>query len=304
MMKEGMNQFAKGVTQMTKFVNQMKTKLAKSGVGIPAELTNALTAAPALVAKLKASKDMDEFQELMGDMQDIGMIMQEWGPKLGELQRLVHMIKNLDRDVKSMRANFTRVQKAAKKRPELAEPLAEVGALFNDMVKRVAEIKALAKTDPEGALDLVQEFYSDTEEFWNQVSFLDMVSNVTRGLTQANRQIRQIESKIRTMEKKKGVDKEMIATLKEMVAAVKAALPELKAAMAARPVDYEEVRFLAEDFWMQLQDLQNMMADKGQSFYMPTVKQGQGINVVIPEGFTGNSGGGGQAVPMTTSPAF
>lgn len=303
-MKKGTNQFAKGVTQMTKFVNQMKTKLAKSGVGIPAELTNALAKAPELIAKLKSSKNMDEFQELMGDMQDIGMTMQEWGPKLGELQRLVDMMKNLDKDVKNMRTNFTRVQKAAKKRPELAEPLKDVEAMFNDMAKAVADVKALAKTDPEGALDLVDEFYGNTEEFWNQLSFLEMVSNMTRGLTQANTQIRQIESRIRTMEKRKGADKEFIALLKEMVAAVKAALPELKAAMATRPIDYEEVKILAEDFWMQLQDLQNTMADQGQSFYMPTVKQDAGINVVIPEGFTSNSGGGGQSAPAPLGPAF
>jgi len=298
-MKKGTDQFAKGVTQMQKFVAKMKTTLAKSGVGIPAELTNALAKAPELVAKLKASKDMDEFQELMGDMQDIGMIMQDWGPKLGELQRLASMIKNLDKDIKNMRTNFTRVQKAAKKRPELAEPLIEAETMFSDMTKRVAEIKELAKTDPESAMDLVDEFYGNTEEFWNQISFLDMVSNMTKGLTQANTQIKQIETKIRAMAKAKGADQEMIATLKEMVAAVKAALPELKAAMAVRPVDYEEVKMLAEDFWMQLQDLQNMMADEGQSFYMPNVQQGQGINVNIPEGFIGSLGGGGQAGIIT-----
>ena len=298
-MKRGMDQFAKGVTQMQKYVAKMKTTLSRGGVGIPAELTNALAKAPELLAKLKAAKTADELDELMGDLQDIGMTMQEWGPRLGDLQRLVSMMKSLDKDLKSMRTNFTRVQKAAKKRPELAEPLKEAEALFADMTKRAAEIKVLAKTDPEGALDLVEEFYGNTEEFWNQVSFLDMVSNITRGLAQANTQIRQIETKIRSMSRIKGADKEFIAMLQEQVADIKAALPELRAAMATRPVDYEEVKMLAEDFWMQFQELQNTMADQGQSFYMPTVKSQQGLNVVIPEGFLGSSGGGGQAGIIT-----
>ncbi|MEK7164455.1 MAG: hypothetical protein AAB779_00760, partial [Patescibacteria group bacterium] len=116
-MKRGMSQFARGVTQMTRFAAQAKTRLAKQGVALPLELTNALAKAPELLAKLKAASTQEEFEDLMGDMQDIGMIMQEWGPKMGELQRLGGMLSQLNRDVRNMSTNFNRVKRAAARRP-------------------------------------------------------------------------------------------------------------------------------------------------------------------------------------------
>lgn len=294
-MKRGMDQFARGVTQMKRFVDRAKARLAKQGVGIPVELTNAMAKAPELLAKLKAAKDIEEFEDLMGDMQDIGMIMQEWGPKMGELERLGQMLSQISRDVRNMTTNFNRVKRAAARRPELADTLKEVEAMLGVMGKKAADAKVLAKSDPEGALELVEDFYGNSEEYWNTVAIVDMVANVTRGLSQANSEIRRAETRIRNLERSKQVDKEVIATLKEMLAGIKESLPELRAVLARRPVDYEEIKFVAESFWEQIQEFESLLAEQGQGYYAPTVKGGQGIKIDIPEGFLGSpsSGGGG-----------
>lgn len=286
-MKRGMSQFARGVTQMTRFAAQAKTRLAKQGVALPLELTNALAKAPELLAKLKAASTQEEFEDLMGDMQDIGMIMQEWGPKMGELQRLGGMLSQLNRDVRNMSTNFNRVKRAAARRPELADALKEVEAMLGVMGKKAADAKVLAKSDPEGALELVEDFYSSSEEYWSTVSVVDMVANVTRGLSQANTEIRRTEQRIRTLERSKQADAETIATLKEMLTAIKATLPELQAVLKRRPVDYEEIKLAAEDFWEQIQEFENLLAEQGQGFYAPTVKSGANLKLDIPEGFLG-----------------
>ncbi|MBI4122704.1 MAG: hypothetical protein HY462_01770, partial [Parcubacteria group bacterium] len=114
-MKRGVDQFVRGMTQMKRFVDRAKARLSRQGVGIPPELENALAKAPELVAKLKAAKDIEEFEELMGDMQDIGMIMQEWGPRMGDLDRLAGMLSQADRDLRNMSRAFTRTKNLPKR---------------------------------------------------------------------------------------------------------------------------------------------------------------------------------------------
>lgn len=296
-MKRGVDQFVRGMTQMKRFVDRAKARLAKQGVGIPAELTNALAKAPELVAKLKAAKDIEEFEELMGDMQDIGMIMQEWGPRMGDLDRLASMLSQADKDLRNMSRAYTRNKNLQKRRPELAEAVKELEAMVGVMTKRMADAKTLAKTDPEGALDLIESFYDDTEEFWNQVAFIEMVSNITKGLSQANNEIRRNEQKIRTLERNKTIDAETIAALKDMLANIRETLPELRAVLVKRPIDYEEVKAVAEDFWNLVQEFENAMAEAGQSFYEPKFKGGAGIEIDIPEGFIATPSSSGPVGP-------
>ncbi|MBI4122561.1 MAG: hypothetical protein HY462_01035 [Parcubacteria group bacterium] len=226
------------------------------------------------------------------------MIMQEWGPRMGDLDRLAGMLSQADRDLRNMSRAFTRTKNLPKRRPELTDAVKELEAMVGVFTKRVADAKTLAKTDPEGALDLLESFYGESEEFWNAVALVDMVSNISRGLSQANTELRRNEQKIRTLERNKTVDAETIAALKDMLAGIREALPELRAVVAKRPIDYEEVKIVAEDFWNQIQEFENLMAETGQSFYAPTIKGGAGIEVDIPDGFiaspsSGSSGGGG-----------
>ena len=144
-MKRGMSQFARGVTQMTRFAAQAKTRLAKQGVALPLELTNALAKAPELLAKLKAASTQEEFEDLMGDMQDIGMIMQEWGPKMGELQRLAGMLKEADRNVRDMARAYNRNKAVAKRLRDQITELREKGPAVLAAVEPKADRRKKAR---------------------------------------------------------------------------------------------------------------------------------------------------------------
>jgi uncharacterized phage infection (PIP) family protein YhgE len=284
-MKQNINQFVKGIDQMQRQVKRMQAKLKQSGVAIPPELMNALAKAPELINKLRAAKTFEEAESLMEDIQDIGQVMQDWGPRLGELEQLGSMLKNINSDVRRMQTAFKRINVQVKKKPILQEPVTELENLLGTMTAMATEAKALAKTDPEAALDKVSEFYANSEEYWNQISYLDMLTNLTKGLSQATNHLKQAERRIKALERRKGINPEMLAELKAILAELKERLPQLKEYLKQRSVDFEELKAAGEDFWDKSVQFENLMAEIGEGTYMPKVKSGQGVNIVVPEGF-------------------
>ncbi|MEW6610761.1 MAG: hypothetical protein AB1352_04030 [Patescibacteria group bacterium] len=285
MMKRGMDQFVRGVSEMQKYVNRMKSKLVRLGVSIPPELENALTRAPELVKKIKSAKSVEEVESVVGDMEDVAMVMQDWGPRLGDLERLGNMIKQSDQKIKKMQSALKRAQNAAKKKLELSEPVAELQSLFDVMKQLLGDAKAFAKTDPDAALDKLDEFYGNMEEYWNHVSFVDMLTNMQKGLSQAKNQIAASERKLKSLERAKKLDTETVAYLRAMLTEIKDKVPALQSLLKQRPVDYDEVRSLGEELWDKVQEFENTMALYGQNYYLPIIKGGQGVNFEAPQGF-------------------
>lgn len=250
MMKQRLNEFTRGFEQLKKLAERMKPRLARVGVGVPAELTNALARAPELVAKIKAATTVEEVEDAMFDLQDIGQTMQEWGPRFGDLMRLGDMLQQAQKTkIKELTRAQARVKGYVKTRPELTELVADLNQLAQDMTRAVADAKELAKTDPEAALDkLDDDFYGHMEEFWNLVATIDMVRDLRRGLRQADSEIRRADQTIRALERKKA-PAETIAQLKDLVGQIKTLLPQLREILKQRPVDYEALRDAAEEFW-------------------------------------------------------
>lgn len=285
MMKQNLKQFSREITNMQKKVKQMGSRLKKLGVGMPPELVTALAEAPAAVKALEKASTFEEVEEGIGAAEDIAMVLQEWGPKLGEIERFATMLKQIDKDVKSMASTMKRLQTSAKRKLELQEPLAELGELWRAMQGYATEAKALAKTDPEAGQEKLDSFYDNTEEFWNQVSFIDMVSNMSKGLSKAKTELSRAERRVAALAKKKGMDPEAVAQAKEIVVNLKDLYNQLKRLIAAKPIDYEALAASAEEYWDIMQEFENMMAAYGDRIYMPKVNTGKGVNVVIPEGF-------------------
>ena len=285
MMKKGIDQFARGVKDMQKYISRIKTKLARVGVNIPPELENALNRAPELITKFKNAKSVEEVESLMADMEDIAYVMQDWGPRLGDLERLGEMIKQADQQVKKMQSALKRAQNAAKRKTELVEPVIELETLFNELKALNADTKVLAKTDPESALDKIDEFFGNMEEYWNQVSFVDMITNLQKGLSSAKSQIAAAERRLKSLERTKKVDAQTIAELKDMLAEIKAKLPELQTLMKQKPIDYDAIQALGEELWDNVQMFENTMALYGQSNYLPILKTNSGVKFEAPQGF-------------------
>ena len=83
------------------------------------------------------------------------------------------------------------------------------------MNQAVISARELAKTDPDGALDKLEiDFYGGMEEFWNQNELIGMLSDIQKGSSNANQQIRKAETEIRNAEKAKRISAEAIADLK------------------------------------------------------------------------------------------
>ena len=113
-MKQGLTQFTRQVTNMKKSVNRVKTAVAKCGVSLPEELTNALDASDGLVAKIKAAQTADDLDQIVGDVEDVSSVMQDWGPHIGDLSQLCQMLKQSDRDIKTLNSSLKKFQSRAK----------------------------------------------------------------------------------------------------------------------------------------------------------------------------------------------
>lgn len=305
MMKRGMTQFAREMQRMQKMLDRIKKGLAQAGVGMPQELVNALAKAPELIEKIKNSTNCDEIEGITDDMQDIAMTMQDLGPRLGELEGLGRMLKEADRQVKNMFRDFKRVQSAARRNAALVDEVKELEATVGLMSKAVADAKTLAKTDPFSARDVLEDnFWGATEEFYERMRLIDMLSNVGRAVSQANTEIQRADRRITTLSRRKDVPKEVIADLKDMLAEIKAMVPQLKELLAKKPVDFDEVGIMAESFWGRISEFEAEMEKWGASAYVPQFQDGQGIKLDIPQGFImpqtsgGDFGGGGFGAPL------
>ncbi len=282
-MKRGMSQFGNGIKQMQKMVARLEKQLGGT-VGIPPELKAALAKAPEVLALIKNAKSAEELEEAMNDVQDIGETMQDWGPRLGDLMRLQQMLKQGERELRNLQRSVSRAQTYAKRNAAVADAAAELKSMYDEAAAALAEAKALAKTDAEGALDKIENgFYGNMEEFWNKVAFVDMAQNLSRGITKANSDLRRAEQAITKLQKKLGVEK--TAELKAMVAELKAKVAEVKKLGSQRPVDIEAFQAAGEELWDQFVELQNRLAELGVSFYVPTIQSQAGVKFELPQGY-------------------
>jgi len=181
MMKQNIKQFEREMKRMTQYVTSMEKRLKRQNIGLPQELQNALTEIPGLTAQLKAAEDFEQFEEAMSKMQDVMMVIQDWSGRLHELEQLGQMLKDVQRQVNDMYRSFKQLQARLKRRPELQEELKSLEAMVGVMSRRVTDAKALAKTDSEEALNKVREVFDNTEEFWSEYQFLQMVSDLLQG---------------------------------------------------------------------------------------------------------------------------
>ncbi len=295
MMKKGIEQFSRGVKQMQAMVKRMEPKLVKMGVAVPPELKAALAKAPEIIEKIKKAQTADELEELIEEIQDVGDAMQEWGPRFGDLMRLGEMLKRAGNDVKQLDRALKRITPYAKKNPAVADAVAEAAEIANAIKTALTEAKELAKTDPESALEKIEDdFWGRMEEFWNNIALIDMVQNLSKGLNQGKTEIRRAEQRIKTLERKKA-DSAVIAELKVSLDDIKGQMKEVEAVSKVKPVDLDELRAAAEELWGMVQEFENRMAEIGEGYYQPTVKRGADVAFELPDAFDfGPRGGGGE----------
>lgn len=289
-MKRGMSQFTRSAIMMKKIVAKNKTTLSKCGVSIPEELTNALNSSDSLAAKINGAKTADELDEVMGDIQDVGSVMQDWGPRMGDLNRLCQMLKQADRDIKQIDRSLASYQKKNSAKMDITEILAEHKANVDAMKQALAQAKELAKTDPDEALTKIEEdFYGNMDNVRNSEQAISTVLNISQGIRQANSDIKKIDSNIKVLKKKK-VD---TAEIEALAADFKQQVAEIKTMIKSK-FDVDELIDKVETAFDTREQIFDAMQEYGLGIMEPQIKANTSMNVKVnlPDAFKKQGGNG------------
>ncbi|KKS32577.1 MAG: Argonaut-like protein, partial [Parcubacteria group bacterium GW2011_GWC2_42_12] len=304
-MKKGLSQFASGAKMMKKNIARIKIANSKCGVGMPEELENALAQTDNLIGKINSAKTADELEEIVGDVQDVGSVMQDWGPRMGDLSRLCQMIKQADRDAKQFDRNVKRIeaQVKANKKVDLNELLAEYKTAVSAQKETLAQTKELAKTDPDGALAKIEDdFYGNMDNLGNLQMQIDTIVNITKGLRDITRELNTFASQIKTLTKKK-VD---TADMQELLNTLKTQVAEIKD-LIKNKADAEELVSKVEETFDTRQELRDALQENDVINTAPKINAGSNYNIKVnlPEVFrkTESNNDNGETTNKPNQPA-
>lgn len=241
-MFQGAKMAASGMGQGMKMMKGMLPKLEKQGVAIPQELRDAIASADAFVAYMKNIKsandvtDADEFTNKMTDMADVGSVLQEWGPKLGDLMRMGQMLKEADKQMKLMDAGVKKAKALAlKSKVDLSNLITDLDTNASAAKQALADAKA--KTDPDEKQDAIDTFFENVQNVNDTVKLINDLKNIGKAKADWVRQMKQNDTLIKQLLKKKLDTGDIVAKQNEL----KAKLTELEQALAQKPIDQETV---------------------------------------------------------------
>lgn len=221
MMKKGASQMVKGMTNVKKQI----TKFEKQ-VTIPTELKEAVTNIDTIIDTIKNSSDADEVQGAMDKFQDSIEVIQEWMPKLPKLAVLPKLLKQGEKEIaKAEKAYAADQKKIAKYGGDFASILTEFRTAIDNQKQVLTEIKDQIKTDPEEALDRIQDdFFGNLDNLWENEKVIQMALGLKKGLVQIGKDITQSEKLIAKLKKQK-ID---VTELETIIAQAKIQYEELK----------------------------------------------------------------------------
>jgi hypothetical protein len=285
-MKRGLSQFAKGIKMMKKSAAKTKAIVNKCGVSMPEELENALASADNLVGKIESAKTADELDEVSESIEDVGSVMQEWGPRMGDLHRLCQMIKQGDKDLKQLDRSVKRAETRDKsnKKIDLNEMIVAYKTGVTAMRQNLDEAKQLAKTDPESALEKIEDdFYGEMDNVRNSERAIDMALNISQGIKDATREMKDYQKQIDSLKKKKVDTTEIQAELNSL----KSKIEELKSLIKTK-FDPDDLVDVVETTFEARETLQDALQELGAGPQMtPQIKVDKNYNTKIdlPDAF-------------------
>ncbi|HAZ16848.1 MAG TPA: hypothetical protein DCY49_03025 [Candidatus Jacksonbacteria bacterium] len=267
---QGARGMATGIKQMKKMVARMKKEAT---VPVPEELTEGIASAEKLINYINSFKsadaitDIDAFEEKMSEMQDAGEVLQEWGPRMGDIFRLSGMQKDLARRITQLGKDVTRVKKAvAKSKFELADQIAELDAQVKEIKSAYAELKTVS--DLEERQVVIEDIFEQMDDLYEQIRLLDGLRDLKRYKADIAKMVKTNDRDIVSAQKKKFDVEE----LKSIQAEIKANISELEAALKKK-FDAEVI----EDLLSTIRDLQDSFQDTSNELFgrepaLPQVK--------------------------------
>lgn len=288
-MKRGLSQFIRSTQMMKKNVAKTKAVINKCGVNMPEELSNALNSIDSMIKKINDAQTADELDEVVGDIEDVGSVMQDWGPRMGDLHRLCQMLKQAERDFKQLDRSLGRYQAKNSGKIDISGILAEYKNNLESMRQALSQAKELAKTDPESALSKIEDdFYGSMDDIRNSEQAVNMVLNIGQGIRQASAEIKKIDRDIKNLKRKK-ID---TAQLEEMAADFKAQLEDIKNLVKGK-FDADELIDKVETAFDARGQIYDAMQEYGLGSMTPQIKENKSLNmqVNLPDAFKKQGGG-------------
>ena len=252
--KQGSRGMATGIKQMQKMVDRMK----KEGtIPVPEELTAGIAKANELITYINSFKsadaitDIDAFEEKMSEMQEAGEVMQEWGPRMGDIFRLSAMQKDVARRITQLTKDVARVKKAvAKSKFSLTDQIAELDIQVKEIQSAHAELKTVS--DLEERQVVIEDIFEKMDDIYEQIRLLDGLRDLNRYKTEITKMVKANDRDIAAAQKKKlNIDE-----LKEIQAEIKATVAEIEAELKKK-FDAETI----EDLFSTLRELQDTFQD-------------------------------------------
>ena len=234
----------KRIESGVKMFEKQIAKLAKQKVIVPAGITANVEKVKAIIVDIKSGKTENA--------EDIFDAMQELDQDRGQLEMLARWpqtVKEMDRELKNLAREMKRaktiVDRLSKKGMDLSEVYDEFGAAVNKMKEtRAAAVAKMEAGESEDAFETVQnDFFGQMEDTWQGHKIIMTMSNFGQFNTDFTRGIAQAQRQIKALERKK-ID---TAGLKDLLAQAKDKGAEVKEMFKAKPIDPDSVMAVLEE---------------------------------------------------------
>jgi|GEM_PF-4907015 len=307
--EQRLRQMKKEMTNFLKQVGAAKTRAAKAKVAVPDDVNQALSDLGAYDAVVKQAADPSEIDDVRWEISDRMQTVQEFMNMIPMLQQIPRELKNADKNYQNYVKSLAKLKKQASKvkNLDLSQTLADYQTALDQAKATLTEAQAEVTTDPASVMDTLRGFYDDDlQTVREKQRIVEFSVNFTQGLKSFTSLIKNFDSRLKQAERKKldaGDAKEQLADIKNQFNAIKQA--------AAKPVDFEEIQVLVEDFSLAVNDLNDLFNELlGTSDFQPVMPKppaNQQINLptslyVAPDSIDNgqsDNGGGPALAPGT-----
>ncbi|MDO8489967.1 MAG: hypothetical protein Q7S47_00950 [bacterium] len=262
MMKQGAQQALKGIANLKKQISRQEGQLKKCGVGMPQEVVSAIADADALAGKIGASSDVDELQELMQDMQYSMQTVGESQQQFGMLQGMCQMLPQATKMFTQADKKFKAVVKTASKNKsiDISDLTADYQVSVDSLKMILAQVKETMTTDPEGAMQSLQEdFFQGFNEVFQKIGNIKAVSQSAKGVTALDKSLANFK-KQRDKLSKKGSD---VAELSDAIGLLESSIIDLKDIRKTKGFDPQDMMSAFEDAFSAIEDVASALDDLG-----------------------------------------
>lgn len=295
-MKKGMVNFARQIAR----IKSRLAALAKKGVTVPQEVTDAVASAEDTIAKVNAAQTLDDI-DAVGDiasiLDQVSQTLQDQLPNLERLANLPKIYSRIDKQLKAFDRQLASDQALAKRsKIDISGEVADFESALSKLKDAYAAAKAqIATGDIEQGFDALQsDVFDAMDDIGEHHANIQQIGRLSTTIAQAGRDLTKFQRQITNL-KRQGKDTSAAQTVLDEGTA-KAA--ELKTVAAAKPIDpdvvfgvLQELQDIRDRF---VQELDKLTGTRTQSDLDVGI-QAQTLNIPDLGNLTGGSAGQGSA---------